>query len=122
KPYALIAHTARSVSAFVAIGRALAGAGVCVPEIHAQDFEQGFLLMEHLGPEGFLDPDGRPVAKRYTAAAELLATMHERQWPSRLEAAPGVVHDVPPYDREAMMIEVELLLDWYVPYATGRPA
>jgi len=29
---------------------------------------------------------------------------------------------VPPFDRDAMMIEVELLVDWYVPYATGRPA
>ena len=31
-------------------------------------------------------------------------------------------HDVPPFDRDAMMIEVDLLVDWYVPYATGRPA
>ena len=41
---------------------------------------------------------------------------------ARLEAAPGVFHDVPPFDRDAMMIEAELLVDWYVPYATGRPA
>ncbi len=30
-------------------------------------------------------------------------------------------HDVPPFDRDAMMIEAELLLDWYLPYV-GRQA
>lgn len=122
KPYAVIAHTAQSVAAFVAIDRALADAGVSVPEIFAEDLDRGFLLIGHLGSENFLDADGRPVAERYAAAAELLAAMHARTWRQRLEAAPGVVHDVPPFDRDAMMIEAELLVDWYVPYATGRPA
>ena len=122
KPYADIAHTAQSVAAFVAIDRALADGGVSVPEIFAQDLDGGFLLISHLGSENFLDTEGRPVAGRYAAAAALLATIHARQWPSQFAAAPGVYHDVPPFDREAMMIEVDLLVDWYVPYATGRPA
>ena len=37
KPYAVIAHTAQSVSAFVAIDRALMAGGVSVPKIHAED-------------------------------------------------------------------------------------
>jgi aminoglycoside/choline kinase family phosphotransferase len=122
KPYAVIAHTAQSVAAFVAIGRALAAGGVAVPEIFAQDLDRGLLLISHLGSESFLDAQGRPVAGRYAAAAELLAAIHTRQWPSRMEAAPGVFHDVPPFDRDAMLIEAELLVDWYVPYATARPA
>lgn len=121
KPYALIAHTAQTVSAFVAIDRALAVAGVSVPEIFAQDLDRGFLLLSHLGDGSFL-VDGQPVAERYAAAAELLASLHGRSWTPQLEVAPGVVHKVPPFDREAMMIEVELLVDWYMPYATGRPA
>jgi tRNA threonylcarbamoyl adenosine modification protein YjeE len=122
KPYAVIAHTAQSVSAFVAIDRALLAAGVSVPVIHAQDLDQGFLLLEHLGSEGFLSGDGKPIAERYEAAAELLAMMHGKAWPTRMEAAPGVVHDVPPFDREAMLIEADLLVDWYVPWITGEPA
>jgi tRNA threonylcarbamoyl adenosine modification protein YjeE len=122
KPYAVIAHTAQSVEAFVAIDRALAESGVSVPEIYAQDLDLGFLLISHLGSENFLDAAGRPVATRYAAAAELLAAIHAKTWGARLEAAPGVFHDVPPFDRDAMMIEVDLLVDWYVPYATGRPA
>jgi aminoglycoside/choline kinase family phosphotransferase len=122
KPYAVIAHTAQSVAAFVAIDRALAKAGVSVPEIFAEDLDEGFLLISHLGSESFLDAGERPAAERYAAAAELLAGIHARKWPSRLEAAPGVFHGVPPFDRDAMMIEAELLVDWYVPYATGKPA
>lgn len=122
KPYALIAHTAQSVAAFVAIDRELAARGVSVPQIFAADLDRGFLLLGHLGTENFLDAEGRPVAERYAAAAELLAMMHGCEWSSELEAAPGVLHRVPPFDRDALMIEVELLVDWYVPYATGRPA
>ncbi|TIU80793.1 MAG: tRNA (adenosine(37)-N6)-threonylcarbamoyltransferase complex ATPase subunit type 1 TsaE, partial [Mesorhizobium sp.] len=122
KPYAVIAHTAQSVTAFVAIDRALLAAGVSVPLIHAQDLDQGFLLLEHLGSEGFLGGDGQPIAERYKAAAELLAMMHGKAWPDRMEAAPGVYHDVPPFDREAMLIEADLLVDRYVPMVTGEPA
>ncbi|MGX9146648.1 tRNA (adenosine(37)-N6)-threonylcarbamoyltransferase complex ATPase subunit type 1 TsaE [Mesorhizobium sp. 128a] len=122
KPYAVIAHSAQSVAAFVAIDKALLAQGVSVPEIHAEDIEQGFLLLEHLGSEGFLDGQGEPVAERYAAAAELLAMMHGKTWPKRMEAVPGVLHDVPPFDRDAMLIEADLLVDWYVPMVTGGPA
>jgi aminoglycoside/choline kinase family phosphotransferase len=56
------------------------------------------------------------------AAAGLLATIHGRQWSQRIEAVPGVFHQVPIFDRDAMMIEVELLLDWYYPAMAGHPA
>lgn len=122
KPYAEIAHTAQTVAAFVAIDRALATGGVTVPGIVAHDLDQGFLLIEHLGSGAFLDPEGKPIAERYAAAAELLAMIHGKHWDDRLEAAVGVIHQVPPFDRDALMIEVELLVDWYVPAVTGAPA
>lgn len=122
RPYAEIAHTAQTVAAFVAVDRALAAAGVSVPGIVAQDLDRGFLLLEHLGSGAFLDSTGKPVAERYAAAAELLAMIHGKHFAHRIEAAPGFFHDVPPFDRDALMIEVELLVDWYVPAATGAPA
>ncbi|TIU20797.1 MAG: bifunctional tRNA (adenosine(37)-N6)-threonylcarbamoyltransferase complex ATPase subunit type 1 TsaE/phosphotransferase, partial [Mesorhizobium sp.] len=63
-----------------------------------------------------------PIAERYEAAGKLLAMMHGKAWPDRMEAAPGVFHDVPPFDRDAMLIEADLLVDWYVPWITGKPA
>jgi len=122
KPYAEIAHSAQSVAAFVAIARALRERGVAAPQVLAADLDRGFLLLEHLGNGSFLDAEGRPAAERYAAAAELLATLHEKPWPPRLEAAPGVFHDMPPFDRGALAIEAELLLDWYVPWKTGKAA
>jgi tRNA threonylcarbamoyl adenosine modification protein YjeE len=122
KPYSRIARLAESVVPFVAVARALSGAGLAAPQILAQDLDAGLLLVEHLGSEGVLDADGAPIPERYTAAAELLATMHRHNWPAELPAAPGVTHHVPAYDREAMAIETELLLDWYVPHAKGRKA
>ena len=48
--------------------------------------------------------------------------MHGKAWPERMQAAPGIFHDVPPFDRDAMIIEADLLVDWYVPMVTGGPA
>ena len=118
KPYSQIAHLAETVVPFVAVDRALRDAGYCAPAIHAQDLDRGFLLIEHLGDGGFLG-DGAPVAERYVAAARLLADMHARTWPRRMPVAPGVTYELPPYDRAAMLIETELLTDWYLPAETG---
>ena len=122
KAYAEIAHTARTVSAFVAIDRLLRGAGFAVPEIYAEDLDRGLLIIENLGAGSFAAPDGAPIAERYAAAAELLAAIHQHRWPSEAEAAPGVIHVIPPFDRAAMLIEVDLLLDWYMPATKGREA
>ncbi len=120
KAYAEIAHSAQNVTAFVAIDQALRDNGVTVPTIHAADLDGGYLLIEHLGQEPFL-VEGRAVPERYVAAAELLAFMHGKPWPA--VAVNGAArHPIPPFDREAQLIEVELLIDWYLPYMTGAPA
>lgn len=120
KPYSQIAHLAESVVPFVAVDRALRERGFSAPEIHAQDLDRGLLLIEHLGDASFL-ADGVPVADRYAAAAALLAEVHRCEWPRQMPVGDGSHHDLPAYDRDAMMIEAELLLDWYVPEITGSP-
>lgn len=122
RPYSQIARLAESVTPFVAVGRALKAAGFTAPEIFSADLDRGLLLIEHLGAGGFLDAAGLPVLERYRAAGELLADMHAVRWNPMLPAAPGVDHMVPDYDREAMAIETELLLDWYMPYVRGASA
>lgn len=121
KPYSQIAHLAEDVLPFVAIGEALKGEGFAAPEIHAADIDAGLLLVEHLGTGGFLADDGAPVEARYAEAGRLLAALHGKVWPETIATSRGVVHHVPAYDRGAMTIEVELLTDWYMPYATGTP-
>jgi N-acetylmuramate 1-kinase len=121
-PYSRIARLAQSVVAFVGVANALREVGFSTPHIHARDLDQGLLLIEHLGDEAFLGTGGEPVAERYLAAARLLADLHERQWSGPFRVAEGVEYTPPPYDRAALAIETELLLDWYLPHVKGRPA
>lgn len=115
KPYSAIAHLAETVDAFVAMDKGLRSLGYSAPEILAQDLATGLLLIEDLGPGGVLDADG-PVPERYEAAALLLADLHRHTLPTILPVAEGRDHVLPDYDRGALAIETELLLEWYAPH------
>lgn len=120
RPYSAIAKLAESVHAFVAVDRGLRALGISAPKILGEDLEAGLLLMEDLGREPVVGPDG-PLQERYAEATRLLAKLHATDLPGVLPVAEGVDHVLPPYDLEALTIEVELLLDWYVPYAAEGP-
>ncbi|MBI1622830.1 tRNA (adenosine(37)-N6)-threonylcarbamoyltransferase complex ATPase subunit type 1 TsaE [Aquamicrobium zhengzhouense] len=121
-PYSRIAHLAEDVIPFVAIAKVLREEGFAAPQIPAVDFDRGFMLVEHLGSEGVLDAEGTPIAERYIASAQLLARMHQRNWPTTIPVAEGIVHEIPSYDRRALGIETELVTDWYLPHIVGRQA
>jgi len=122
KPYAVIAHTAQTVAAFLGVARALRSHGITAPDVYDADLKQGFMMVEHLGHGAFLDADGMPVAARYSVAAELLDDIHAQDWPDEMPTGFGPSHRLPPFDRDAMLIETELLLDWYIPFVSGKPA
>lgn len=118
KPYSAIAHLAETVDAFVAMDKGLRSLGYSAPEIHAQDLSTGLLMIEDLGDQGVIDADG-PIPDRYEAAARLLADLHRHTLPSILPVTEGRDHVVPEYDRGAMAIETELILEWYAPHIAG---
>jgi len=117
KPYSAIAHIAENIRPFVAVDLALRAQGVSAPEIYAADLVGGFAVMEDLGQEGVIGPTG-PIPERYAQAAALLAELHTRDLPQELPLPPGT-YIIPPYDIDALLIEVELLLDWYAPHVAG---
>tara|TARA_R110002020_G_scaffold156117_15_gene337822 strand:+ start:18408 stop:19916 length:1509 start_codon:yes stop_codon:yes gene_type:complete len=119
-PYSRIAHLAEDVVAFVAIANWLRAEGLAAPEILAEDLDQGFLLVEHLGAGNFLDDEGRPDPDHYRVAIDCLALLHSKDPPRTLSVS-GRQHSVPAYDHRAMQIEVELLTDWYLPWRRGGP-
>ncbi len=121
KTYMQIAHLSQSVNAFVALDRLLASKGFKVPQINAEDLEHGFLVIENLGSDGILDKDGAPIFERYEAAVRLLAKLHQFTWPQDIPVGNGATHHLHHFDRDAMMIEVELLSDWYVPRMNKAP-
>ncbi len=117
-PYSRIAHLAEDMVPFVAMAEGLRDIGLSTPEIEAVDLDQGFLVIEDLGREGVIR-DGAPIAERYMAAVDVLALIHSRPRPSQL-ATPKGPYSLPAYDRDALTIEVELLLDWYLPMKGAR--
>ncbi|MCZ8098525.1 MAG: tRNA (adenosine(37)-N6)-threonylcarbamoyltransferase complex ATPase subunit type 1 TsaE [Alsobacter sp.] len=118
KPYSAIARLAESVHPFVAMDNALRAQGFSAPEIYAMDLDAGLLLTEDLGDEPAIGPSG-PIPERYAEAATVLAQLHGRTLPTVLPIAPGSDYTLPPYDLDAMSIEVELLIDWYMPHIAG---
>ncbi len=122
KPYSQIAHLAEDVRPFVAIAQLLRQEGFQTPEIFARDMEAGFLLISHLGNEGVLDQHGLPDQDKYVAAVETLAKLHAIKWPDRVKMKDGIDHRIPAYDQVAMMIETDLLIQWYLPRVNGKPA
>jgi aminoglycoside/choline kinase family phosphotransferase len=91
---------------FVQVAGLFAAAGVHVPAIHAQDLAAGFLLLEDLGADTYLDrlargDDPKPL---YAAATDALLRI-------QLASRPGVL---PEYDRALLERELSLFPDWYL--------
>ncbi len=120
KPYSQLVHLAEDVRPFIAIGRYLTQTGLSAPEIYETDLEQGILLIEDLGSEGVIGTDGKPIAERYTQAVLCLAAFQRLPPPSELPVAAGATYKIPHFDRVTLKYEVELLLDWYLPWKRGR--
>ena len=90
---------------FLHVAGVFSAAGVHVPAIHAQDLEQGFLLLEDLGEATFLDSFGRSnPTQLYAAATGALIRI-------QLSSRPGIL---PHYDRTLLERELRLFPDWYV--------
>jgi aminoglycoside/choline kinase family phosphotransferase len=116
KSYSSIAHLAESVTPFVAMTQALRHYGFSAPAIFAADREAGLLVIEDLGDELVVGGEpSAPIELCYEAATDLLAELHCEQLPTVVPVEPGIDYRLPLYDLDAFLIEVELLLDWYLP-------
>ncbi len=122
KYYQQLAHIAEDVIPFVAVGAVLRRKGLHAPDIYAADLDAGILLIENLGSDGILDADGKPVADRYLESARLLAHLHATPPERDISVAGDFIHHIPDFDRTAMKIETQLLIDWFLPWKRGEPA
>ena len=120
RPYSQIAHLAEDVRPFVAVAEALRSAGLAAPQIHAQDLDAGLLILEDFGDETFtkMAADGRDLFVPYRAAVDALLLLRKKP-PRRVLPASGVSHVLPDFDREALGIETELVVDWFLPAVRG---
>ena len=115
KPYSVIARLAENILPFIGMDNGLRAQGFSAPRIITSDLDAGLAIIEDFGAEGITRADA-PVADRYSEAVAVLARLHRLALPETVPVANGLLHAIPPYDLEAMLIEVELLADWYVPH------
>src|SRR6185312_6910062 len=114
-PYSRLAHLAEDVRPFVAIANALHDAGLTVPRIHAQDLDNGFLLLDDLGDRVFgreVESGAAEQATLWRAATEALVALQGAPPPQTLPVDGNGEHHVSAYDSSAMAVETELLVDW----------
>jgi len=107
------------VGRFAEVAQYLRDRGLSAPDIQAVDTARGFMVIEDLGDALFADvlADGGDEATLYKNAMEVLAKIHA-------EPAPASVGNKPlfAYDDVALLAEIDLLTEWYLPYALERAA
>jgi tRNA threonylcarbamoyl adenosine modification protein YjeE len=116
KPYSAIAHLAEDIIPFVAVANGLRHLGFSTPQIYEAELKDGLLIIEDLGTDALVTGDPpAPIEERYSVAVDTLLALHSRPIRSVVPVAPNVTHHLPRYDPDALLIEAELLLDWYLP-------
>lgn len=116
KSYSAAVHLAESVKPFVAMAVALRERGYSAPAIYHADLDAGFLVLEDFGKASFVQGDPpAPNVERYQIAVDMLASLHHEDLPHTVALAPKVDYDIPPFDIDAMMVEVGLMIEWYLP-------
>ena len=116
KPYSAIAHLAEDIRPYLAIGAGLRELGFSAPVVLAHDTDVGLAIIEDLGADLMVDAAGDIIVERYTEAVAALARLHAANPPKELSDGDGGHYAIPPYDLEALTIEVELLPEWYAPH------
>jgi len=123
KSYSAAVHLAEDVKPFVAIANGLRERGLSAPAIGHADLDAGFLITEDFGSVGVIDGDPpAPIPERYEIATDLLATLHRQSLPAILPLAPKVTYAIPTFDTEALLVEIGLMLEWYMPDRGVEPS
>jgi N-acetylmuramate 1-kinase len=113
KPYAAIAKLSPDIRAFIAVDEGLRSLGYSAPALIDYSVGEGLALIEDFGST-IIAQNGAPDSARYAPAIALLADLHGRELPPSLSTGEEP-YELPVYDTEAMLVEVELVIDWYAP-------
>jgi len=95
---------------FIAVARLFGEAGVHVPQVLAQDLDQGFLLLTDLGNTTYLSALNE-AALNQGVARELYLASNDALIRIQQASRPGVL---PEYDRALLTRELMLFPEWYV--------
>ncbi|MCU7915132.1 MAG: phosphotransferase [Candidatus Thiodiazotropha sp. (ex Gloverina cf. vestifex)] len=94
-----------AITSFIEVSQSFEAIGLNVPHIHARGLGQGFLLLEDLGPDLYLDKlSANTVDRLYGDALGALVTIQ----------ACGPTKGLPDYSRDLLMQEMALFREWLV--------
>jgi N-acetylmuramate 1-kinase len=116
RPYCEIAHLARRGESFLAITHWLREkAALSAPAVLAHDLDSGLYLIEDLGDAvfGALIAANEPLVPLYELAVDGLLAIRASKPLRDLPTPGGGLYRAPDYDREALEVELDLLLEWY---------
>ena len=101
------------VEPFFKIAGHLRSLGLNAPEIHAQDFDKGLMLLDDFGDMTYtrLLDGGEDATGLYELAIDVLAHLHTHQDRNGITLSP--------YSTKAYLNEASLLVDWYIPEICG---
>jgi tRNA threonylcarbamoyl adenosine modification protein YjeE len=123
RTYNEIAHRAREGRAFIAISRWLREkVSLSAPTVVAFDAARGLYLLEDLGDGlfGQVIAAGQPLETVYSLAVDGLLAMRASNAPQDLAITGEQSFHVPEFDRDALEIELELIVEWYFKWASGQ--
>lgn len=105
---------------FVAVANFLRARDLSAPRVYAADVKNGLVLIEDFGDDLYADvlsnrQAGNDVAL-YAAAVDALVRLHLEEAPAQLSAE----FALSPYDETALIAEIDLLTEWFIPMALGR--
>ena len=88
---------------FIHVAESMRSAGLHVPDVHAADLDNGFLLLEDLGSVSYLDALSDDAADvLYSDAIAALVNLQEKT----------PISSLPPYDEALLVREMQLFPDW----------
>ncbi|WP_029585482.1 tRNA (adenosine(37)-N6)-threonylcarbamoyltransferase complex ATPase subunit type 1 TsaE [Bradyrhizobium sp. URHD0069] len=120
--YSAAVHLAEDVKPFVAIDNGLRERGFSAPAIHHADLDAGFLITEDFGTAAFVEGDPpQAIVARYESAVDMLAALHRQTLPESLPVAPQISYLIPTFDIDALLVEIGLMLEWYLPDRRVEP-
>jgi len=91
---------------FIAIARAMADIGLCVPQIIRANLDLGFLLLTDLGDRQYLSELNEDTAQSlYGAAMQSLLVLQKSSPPDNLLSV---------YSRDLLLNEMHLFINWFI--------
>ncbi|HUG60206.1 MAG TPA: tRNA (adenosine(37)-N6)-threonylcarbamoyltransferase complex ATPase subunit type 1 TsaE [Methylomirabilota bacterium] len=116
--YPRLVHVQDDPLAFVAVSEMLRSAGFVAPLVQAADRGAGLIVMEDLGRDALVG-GGAPVSERFVTAAAVLAEKDDTQFPAAVDVKGMGRWEIPRFDARAMLVELSLLPDWFLPLEAG---